>query len=295
VVTAVLTSSPSRALFLSVMTMARLPLSLWRFGLIEYREAWRWQETMAAAVGAGEMMETLALLQHPPVFTLGPRTRPEHLLASKAAIRALGADVIEVDRGGDVTFHGPGQVVGYPIVALRKHSMGPVDYVRALESTIIDTLDRYGVASERHPGLPGVWVGNTKIAALGIRVRKGVTTHGFALNVAPDLGWFANIVPCGLAGAGVTSMAQILGFTPDLGEVETEIAAAFARKFDVDLVAGGSSATPIETGRPVLAPEATRRGESLVAGPWPREERLPGELRELSPPQRAEGTVAYAR
>ena len=245
---------------LSVMTMARFPVSLHRFGLIEYGDAWRWQQDRAAAVASGEATEALALLQHPPVFTLGPRTRPEHLLVDRAEMRARGADIIEVDRGGDVTFHGPGQVVGYAIVSLRKRAMAPVDYVRALEETIIEALCPYGIAGNRERGRPGVWVGGEKIAALGIRVRKGVTTHGFALNVAPDLRWFANIVPCGLAGARVTSMARILGYSPQISEVESAIATAFAKRFDVDLVSGSENLAALaDAGKPRLHELATSR------------------------------------
>jgi lipoate-protein ligase B len=139
--------------------------------------------------------------------------------------------VVEVDRGGDVTFHGPGQLVAYPILDLRARGILPGDYVRRLEQVAIEALQVFGIAGERVAGRPGVWAGGSKIAAIGVRVQGGVTTHGFALNVSTDLAWFDAIVPCGLADATVTSMAALLGAAPPIRDVEDAVIDAFGRTF----------------------------------------------------------------
>ncbi len=180
-----------------------------RLGLVEYQEAWEEQRRLVEACredGCGRLL----LLEHPPTYTFGVRGRQEHLLLAEDALAELGAAVHRVDRGGDVTFHGPGQLVGYPILDLRRRSQGPLWYVRSLESMLIEALSRFGIAARRTPGRPGVWVGEAKIAAIGVRVSRDVTSHGFALNVDPDLSYFSHIVPCGLSDASVTSMAEVL-------------------------------------------------------------------------------------
>lgn len=204
--------------------------TLHRPGLTPYQDAWQLQQRIAERVRAGEA-PALILLEHPPVYTLGARGRTEHLLLSQEAYLSRGASVVRSDRGGDVTFHGPGQIVGYPIIDLRARGQGPVWYVRALESLLIDVLSRFGILAGRAAGRPGVWVGNEKVAAIGVRVSRGVTTHGFALNVNTDLSYFEHIVPCGLAGAGVTSMQRLTGETFEMRDVEDEVADAFARQF----------------------------------------------------------------
>jgi lipoyl(octanoyl) transferase len=177
---------------------------------VEYVEAWDRQREMHADVAAGGR-ETVLLLEHPPVFTAGKRTEPHE--------RPAGDDVpvVEVDRGGKITFHGPGQLVGYPIVRLPDH-VKVVDYVRRLEEALIHACAELGVTTARVPGRSGVWLaadGNgrpeRKIAAIGIRVSRGVTMHGFALNCDVDLGWFDRFVPCGISDAGVTSLSAELG------------------------------------------------------------------------------------
>ena len=196
-----------------------------------YATAWRWQLDTAEAVRQGAP-DTLGLLQHPPVYTFGRRLRPEHLLVSREALEAAGASVVKTNRGGDVTFHGPGQVVGYAIVDLRRAGLGPLAYVCRLEETLITALARFGVDGYRVDERPGVWTDAGKIAAIGVRVAGGVTLHGFALNVTTDLTFFDAIVPCGLAGTSVTSMAQVLGTAPEHADVETAVAEEFARVFD---------------------------------------------------------------
>ncbi|HWQ27528.1 MAG TPA: lipoyl(octanoyl) transferase LipB [Dehalococcoidia bacterium] len=201
-----------------------------RPGRMEYAAAWELQRRAADDVRAGGP-ERLILLEHPPTYTLGARARAEHLLAPEASLRALGAQVFRVDRGGDVTYHGPGQLVGYPILDLRRRGLGPVAYVRMLEETIMAALESYGVAAERRDGYPGVWVDGAKIAAIGVRIARGVSMHGFALNVNTDLSFFERIVPCGLPDVTVTSLQALLGRTVDLDDAADRVVASFHRRF----------------------------------------------------------------
>ena len=178
---------------------------------VDYLAAWDLQREVHAAVVAGETPDTVLLLEHPPVFTAGKRTDPHERPADPG-----GAPVIDVDRGGKITFHGPGQLVGYPIVTLPDH-VKVVDYIRRVEEALIAVCRDLGVESARVPGRSGVWLRadergpERKIAALGIRVSRGVTMHGFALNCDVDLAWYDRFVPCGIADAGVTSLSQELG------------------------------------------------------------------------------------
>jgi lipoate-protein ligase B len=207
---------------------------LHRLGVTPYETAWRWQQSAAERVANGGP-EALALLEHEPVFTLGPRAPCEHLLASEENLRERGATVLQTDRGGDVTFHGPGQLVAYPILDLRRHGLSPIEYVRALESVMITTLNRFRIEARRCPGRPGVWVGDEKIGFVGVRVRRGITTHGFALNVDVDLSWFDAIVACGLTGVGVTSMKQRVGVSPAMDDVAESVARSFETVFGFEL------------------------------------------------------------
>ena len=205
-------------------------LTLLRPGLTPYDDAWQLQQRVAAEVRAGAGA-TLILLEHPPTYTLGARGKTEHLLLSETALLADGAAVHRTDRGGDVTYHGPGQIVGYPIMSLRRLGLGPVAYVRSLEALLIEVLSRFGIVAGRSDRNRGVWVGGAKIAAIGVRVSGGVSTHGFALNVNTDLARFQRIIPCGLAGVGVTSMQLLTGETFDMRAVEDEVVAAFSAEF----------------------------------------------------------------
>jgi len=218
-----------------------MDLEVVRSGLVPYAEAWAAQRARADAVRDGGAAEALYVLQHPPVYTLGMRGRTDSMIASDAAIRAAGAEVVQSDRGGDVTFHGPGQLVAYPVLDLHRRGLGPAAYVRLLEACVIETLAAFDVAAERVPGRPGVWVRESaasgalaKIAAVGVRVRRGVSTHGIALNVSTDLHWYDAIVPCGIADAGVTSLARVLGEAPPHEAVEAAFVASFARMFHVE-------------------------------------------------------------
>ena len=179
-------------------------------GLVDYVEAWDLQREVHGQVADGRQPDTVLLLEHPPVFTAGKRTEPHERPADPG-----GAPVIDVDRGGKITFHGPGQLVGYPIVTLPDHVL-VVDYVRRVEEALIRACADLGVTTARVPGRSGVWLRadehgpERKIAAIGIRVSRGVTMHGFALNCDVDLGWYDRFVPCGIADAGVTSLTREL-------------------------------------------------------------------------------------
>lgn len=180
--------------------------------------------------------DLLLLVEHDPVYTLGRGTEATSLPLPPAALEARGATVVEVERGGDVTWHGPGQLVGYPIIHLSAHREDLHWYLRTLEGALIDTLGHLGIPAERVPGKTGVWTRGRKIASLGIHVKQWVTLHGFALNVDPDLAWFEAIVPCGLHGVTMTSVARELGkTTPTLrGEVQALVIASLAAAFGLE-------------------------------------------------------------
>lgn len=211
-----------------------VPCTVHRLGVVEYEEAWEEQKRLAEGCrrdGRGRLL----LLEHPPTYTFGVRGREENLLLDPEALADIGAAVHRVDRGGDVTFHGPGQLVGYPILNLERWRQGPVWYVRALEQVLIDSLSEFGIVGERSPGRPGVWVGSAKIGAIGVRVSRGITSHGFALNVDPDMRYFSHIIGCGLPDATATSMAQLLGAAPDMDAVIEAVTDSFARALPVEL------------------------------------------------------------
>jgi lipoate-protein ligase B len=197
-------------------------------GLVEYRRAWELQVRVAQAVREGRQPNTLLLLEHPPVYTWGRLSPPEHMLLTPAQLAERGIAVVETDRGGQVTFHGPGQLVAYPIVDLRQWG-GPLKYVRTLEQAIIRTLADLGVAGELMPGLTGVWVGGAKIAAIGVKISGGVAHHGFAINVNTDLTYFHHIVPCGIGDRPVTSVSQALGKTAPMDQVRYSAAYQFGQ------------------------------------------------------------------
>jgi lipoyl(octanoyl) transferase len=208
-------------------------------GTVPYRTALAIQQDLAARRQVGELPDTLLLLEHPPVYTRGRRSRPGELTLGEDFYRARGIEVVPTDRGGRVTYHGPGQLVGYPILDLSPDRRDVRRYVRDLQEVLIRTLAGYGIAAAARPGtaLVGVWVGEEKIAAIGVHLSRWITTHGFALNVATDLSLFAGIVPCGLRGMGVTSMQRLLGTAPPLAEVAARLAWHFAEVFGRRLVA----------------------------------------------------------
>jgi lipoic acid synthetase len=203
-------------------------------GPVAYAEIWALQRELLRARQQGLVPDVLLLLEHRPVVTLGRSAAREHLLVSRAALAARGIEVFEVERGGSATYHGPGQLVGYPIFDLRRLGDDVGSYVRTLEAVVIDTLAAFGLQASRRLGYPGVWVGEAKIAALGVAVKRHVTMHGFALNVSTDLDGFAVINPCGL-GRPVTSMVRLLGRHVDLGAVRRVCAESAARHFGLRL------------------------------------------------------------
>ena len=203
-----------------------------RLGLVPYPEAWALQNRLADARRAGLAPDTLILLEHPPTYTIGRSGTRDHVFLTDSELAVRGITCLDVDRGGDVTYHGPGQLVGYPIFDL-----GPQPdvgrYLRNLEDCLIETLADFGIAAGRLSGYTGVWIGDRKIAAIGVKVSQGVTTHGFALNVSTDLSLFTHILPCGIPDKGVTSMALEVGRAPAMTEVEARVMAHFSNRFAV--------------------------------------------------------------
>ncbi|HKK92127.1 MAG TPA: lipoyl(octanoyl) transferase LipB [Longimicrobiales bacterium] len=204
-----------------------------RLGRIPYARGLEVQAERVPQVREGERRETLFLLEHDPVLTRGTGTQDEHLLATEAELGRLGIELFDAGRGGDITYHGPGQVVGYPILDLKPDRKDLHRYLRDLEEVVIRTLGRFGVDAGREEGLTGVWTAAGKIAAIGVRVSSGwITSHGFALNVDPDLSHFRTIVPCGIGDREVTSMRRILGgSSPSLDEVADAVVEEFAAWF----------------------------------------------------------------
>jgi len=204
---------------------------------VPYRTALALQYALAERRQRGEIPDTLLLLEHPSVITLGRGSREADLLTDEADLKARGIAVERVDRGGEISYHGPGQLVGYPILDLRGHGQDLHRYLRDLEEMIIQTLAVYGLQGERVPRRTGVWVQDRKIAALGIKVSRWVSMHGWALNITTDLTPFRrDIVPCGISDRDVTSLAELLpGQTPARAEVEKTLLAAFAEIFEVSL------------------------------------------------------------
>jgi len=230
-------------------------------GTVGYRDAWELQREVALARRSGELADDAVLLvEHPPAYTMGRQGEARHLGAGPDSLVAAGAEFLEVDRGGSVTFHGPGQLVAYPIVRLAgifpipgHPAHGDVDrYLRALEAGLIATAATYDVEVTRRPPYTGVWSGEHKLAAIGVKLAVGVTTHGVALNVATDLRWFDRIIPCGIDGAGVASLETLgaAGHTP--AEVAPVLAEALASAFGSRLQEAG----PLDTLVGSLAREA---------------------------------------
>ncbi len=210
-------------------------------GLAPYREAWDIQSRTLAEVADGGGPDTLLLLEHPHVYTLGRRGREDDILIDADALRTLGVEVHHTDRGGEATYHGPGQLVGYPIIDLRRWGGGPLKYVRSLERTLMETLAEFGVRAESAGRPTGVWVKDRKIAAIGVKVSRGVTTHGFALNVSTDLSYFDHIVPCGMPDSRATSLSRELGRRVGIDEVAPMLIERFGAVFGlrVDTSVGG--------------------------------------------------------
>ena len=198
------------------------------------------QRRLAVQRKAGVCSDTVLFLEHPPVITLGRNARVEHLLTPPEELSRLGIDLVETDRGGDVTFHGPGQLMCYLILDLGLIRKDVVWYVRTLEEALIRAAGEFGIAAGRREGKPGVWVGEAKLAALGVHLSRWVTTHGFALNLETDLSFFRHIVPCGIACAPVTSLRQLLGRSIDRFPVEESLAHHLGELLGLRMFAGGA-------------------------------------------------------
>jgi len=215
--------------------MARPTLETCFLDRVSYREGREIQEERVRAIRAGHADDTLFLLEHDPVITLGRSAERANIVSGEAELEALGIAVEDSSRGGDVTYHGPGQLVGYPILDLARHGKDLARYVRGLETAIIRVLADYGITGRPVAGRTGVWVENEKVAAIGIHVTKWITMHGFALNVTTDLDHFKTIVPCGIRDAGVTSLERLLGRRSSLEEVARRFAGSFADEFGYDV------------------------------------------------------------
>jgi lipoyl(octanoyl) transferase len=209
-------------------------LEVRRLGFVPYAEALNLQKVLVEDRRARRVSDLLILLQHPPVITLGVRRDSRsHVTASESQLAMRGIEVHEAGRGGDVTYHGPGQIVGYPILDLRPDRCDVHRYVRDLEEVMIRVCADYGVAAQRVEGLSGAWVGTEKIGAVGVRISRWVTSHGFAFNVNTRLEDFQLIVPCGIANRGVTSLGKLLGQNLSIEEVEDRFIRRFAEVFDM--------------------------------------------------------------
>lgn len=234
------------------------PLSVLDLGLIGYSECWELQKRVAASVAAGDAPSTLLLLEHPHTYTCGRRGGRDHILINEEELAHQGITVLDVDRGGDVTYHGPGQLVAYPIIDLNQTTLG-LDYpgyVRALEKVLIGVLANFAINAYRLQGYSGAWVESNgqweKIAAIGVKVDgRGITSHGIALNVATDLRYFNHIVPCGITDKGVTSMNGRTGVSFDMAEVKAAFVTQFAQVFGFapqpvgfNLLVGGETTDP---------------------------------------------------
>ena len=223
-------------------------------GRMDYKECWDLQRSLFDALierkmshrtesptDSEENVGTVLLVEHPAVYTLGKNGKESNLLLGEEYLRSIGADFYRIDRGGDVTFHGEGQIVGYPIVDIEQLGIGLRDYIDALEQSIIDTVAHYGIKAGRVAGASGVWLGSAeernlrKICAIGVRASRFVTMHGFALNVSTDLRYFNHINPCGFTDKGVTSMERELGSTPDIEEVKELVINNLSRNLNVKI------------------------------------------------------------
>jgi lipoyl(octanoyl) transferase len=204
-----------------------------RLGVVSYAEGLEIQKALVAQRKAGEIPDQLLLLEHPPVITLGVKTRNDrsHIIAPADLLDAQGVEVFETGRGGDVTYHGPGQLVGYPIIDLKPDRCDVHQYVRDLEEVMIRMAAAFGVEAGRIPGLTGAWVGNDKLAAIGVRIARWVTSHGFAFNANTSLAHFDFIVPCGITDKGVTSLEKLIGRPVSMAEVEESAIDAFRQVF----------------------------------------------------------------
>ncbi len=233
----------------TLMQTQRRVCRVLRAGALDYMAAWALQRELVARRSTGAIGDTLMLVEHPHTYTLGRATKDGHLLIGPEELTAQGIALVETDRGGDITYHGPGQVVGYPILKLSHHGGDVLRYLRMIEETLIVALAGYGLNAGRVEGLTGVWVGEEKVAAIGVKLSaSGVTHHGFALNVTTDLRYFRQIIPCGIVGKGVTSLERLLGAAPPRAEIEARVVTAFGEVFSVEMLVEQESADVVNYG-----------------------------------------------
>ena len=207
------------------------PLIVLHIGRTRYAEAWNFQHNLLKLRQDGNINDLIVLTEHDHVYTHGKSSDNNHLLASEAELQSSGIEVFHIDRGGDITYHGPGQIVGYPILDLHNYGQDIHLYLRKLEEVIIRTLIKFGITAGREEGMTGVWVDGEKIAAMGVKVSRWVTMHGFALNVNTDLTKFSRIIPCGIFHKGVTSMQKVLGKESDMNLVSKYLLESFTEIF----------------------------------------------------------------
>lgn len=203
-------------------------------GLIDYKQAWDLQKEIFNLRLHNEINDTFFLLEHPHTYTLGKVADKENLLSNDEQLKELGVNVYEIDRGGDITYHGPGQIVGYPIIKLSGWKEDTHEYLRGLEEVIMMTCSDYGLTTERNPKYTGVWIGSKKIAAIGIKISRWVTMHGFAFNINTDLNYFGGIIPCGIRDKEVTSLSKQLGKEISISEVKEKLLENFKKVFTYD-------------------------------------------------------------
>ena len=234
--------------------MPSLPLcQVTPLGTVDYQQALDFQVKLTRAVRDGERPNTMLLMDHPPVYTQGRLSQPGHILLAPEELERRGISLCETDRGGQVTFHGPGQLVAYPVVDLRQWG-GPLRYVRTLERTIIGTLTDFQLKGRMVEGITGVWVDDRKIAAIGVKISGGVAYHGLAINVNTDLSYFDYIVPCGIEDLQVTSMAQELGQPVDLEMVQYSLAYHFGREMGFQMVEWDDAAAVSSFSQALVSP-----------------------------------------
>ena len=215
-------------------------------GAVEFLEAWDHQKLLVQQVHDGQRPNTLLLLEHPPVYTMGRRGTRDQVLLDDGRLADLGISLHEVDRGGEVTFHGPGQLVGYAILNLREWG-GPLKYVRTLEQVMIRTLADFGIHGQTLEGLTGMWVGEEKIGAIGVKISRGISYHGFSLNVNTDLTWFEHIIPCGICDQGITSMSKVLGRSLEVEPVAYSLAYHFGEAMGFRMREDGAALDQLAT------------------------------------------------
>jgi lipoyl(octanoyl) transferase len=208
-------------------------LDLRRLGHRRYAEVWELQKSLVQQRIADEVGDTLILVEHNHVYTLGRNADENNLIADEAWLKGRGVEIFNIERGGDITYHGPGQIVGYPILALRRHGHDIHKYLRDIEEVIIRTLAEYDIEGGRDPENTGVWVGSEKIAAIGVKLTRWITMHGFAFNINTDLNYFTGIIPCGIQHKGVTTLQRLLGRDVPLPEVEEKVINHFKTIFRI--------------------------------------------------------------